>query len=187
MRIQTFEPPSGSNLPPITHWPALVSSITPRSKVLPPEGGSSGIHDAAASISAAWSIGGGAAPDTLKKEQKIIKWWEYSLRPLGFFSSSDLMVKDTRDLLPYQVGKELVGGDEGWAALGHQAEQVMRREIDKEIEEEKAKPEAERGTETVERKWRRRWGDRILLQNVKEWETAIVRFGFAIKVAMVSG
>ncbi len=40
----------------------------------------------------------------------IAGYYEYYIRPLGCFSQKEPVVKDVKDLLPFAVGMELMGG-----------------------------------------------------------------------------
>lgn len=178
-RIKTIPAPSGTNLPDITHWPGLVSSVTSKSDVV--RNGT----DAAASASVAWSMAGGAAPPTLQKETVKVSY-RHAIRALGMFSNSyEVTDVDTADILPWAVGPELLGGPEGWDKIGQESERTLVEGVQREAKLDAPKVEDLSGPKLEER-WKRRWGERIKFPDMPaNWEAAVLRLGVAIRTAKV--
>jgi hypothetical protein len=158
---------------------AATTALPTGSTIRPTNGESSTstpIHAAAASAS---------APN---ERQKVIHYYDYHLRPLGFFSSVDEVLTDSKDMLPWLVGSELMGGEPGWAALGQESVMLMEQAAKKEAEAEKVKPEGERLVQTAEKRWKQtKYASRVLFVDMpKEWECLCPRAALAIKMGLVS-
>lgn len=176
-RIETISPPAGSGLPEITHWPGLIGSITEKT-----------VHaglEAGASLSTAWTMFGGAAPETLKIEPPK-RTYEHSIRALGMFSNTiEVTGIATSDILPWAAGPELIGGEAGHQAIGKEATRVLEEGVAKEAEE-KPKPETLTGPE-LDARWKRRYGERIRFDQLqRSWDAAVLRFGVAMLTGQVS-
>ncbi|WVF70849.1 hypothetical protein IAT40_005643 [Kwoniella sp. CBS 6097] len=180
-RIGDIDPPASfaeKKLPPITHWPGLISSVPLKTKVLNQD------DTAGASASSAWSAFGGTAPAPLQ-QQTIIHYYEYHIRPLGMFSPHDEVVKDGKELLPWAVGNELLGGEGGWDAVGNQAEGVLINGVKAEAEKNKSKPKGELEAD-IGKSWKTNWAKRIkFLEMPRQWEHAVFRLSVALKTASI--
>ncbi|OCF33229.1 hypothetical protein I316_04970 [Kwoniella heveanensis BCC8398] len=180
-RIGNIDPPSGSagnKLSPITHWPGLISSVPLKSKVLNQD------DIAGASASSAWNMFGGQAPAPLQ-QPTIIHYYEYHIRPLGMFSPHDEVVKDGKELLPWAVGNELLGGEDGWDAIGNQAEALLIKGVKAEAEKNKNKPKEELEAD-LGKSWKTNWAKRIkFLDMPRQWESAVFRLSVALKTASI--
>jgi hypothetical protein len=202
-RIQTVEPPAlavNRGCPAITHWPALVSKIEAKQKLVEVE--QKGPTWAATSSAPAprpqtaptaisnGNVGASNTPTTPSNvKQQVVHYFEYHLRPLGFFSSVDEVRTDAKDMLPWLVSSALMGGEEGWAALGQESVMLMEQAAKKEAEAEQRKPEGERQVLSAERWWKQtRYASRVLFVNMpEEWEFVCPRAALAIKMGLVSG
>ena len=185
-RVPTMKPPAGADdLPSITHWPGLVANIIAKTRSLPDPAPDSKGTNASASMSIAWSIAGGVAPQSLKPIQpKIVTDYEYHLRPLGFFSSGDELLKMTRELLPWSVGKELLGGVGGWDRLGKEGTRVIAEGTTRQVAEENG---AKADESTLHDAWKKRWARRIAYKDMAgDWDTRVFRLAIALKVAGVN-
>jgi hypothetical protein len=180
-RIDTVVPPpaaAGRGAPAITHWPALVSKIAHKSKIVQVE-----------SKGPTWTASSGesstSAPAPITS--RISHYYEYHLRPLGFFSSVDEVQTDQKEMLPWLIGSELMGGEAGWAALGEESVSLLEAAARKEAELEKATPEVERVPLTAEKRWKRsKYAQRVLFKEMpKEWEFLCPRAALAIKMGLV--
>nr|XP_018264929.1 uncharacterized protein I303_03111 [Kwoniella dejecticola CBS 10117]OBR87087.1 hypothetical protein I303_03111 [Kwoniella dejecticola CBS 10117] len=181
-RIKTINPPSNSSasgLTPITHWPGLVSNVPLKSVIVNPG------DTASASASSAWTLFGGSAPSSLKSSQPdVIKYYEYHIRPLGMFSAQDEVIKDAKDVLPWQVGSELLGGEHGWDSIGHFAEKALKDGVKKDAlgEEEEREPEKLDVEALLNKTWRSRWAKRIKFVELSEqYEEIVFRLSVALK------
>jgi hypothetical protein len=180
-RIDTVVPPpaaAGKGAPAITHWPALVSKIAHKSRIIRVE-----------SKGPTWTASNGesstAAPAPMTS--RIVHYYEYHLRPLGFFSSVDEVQMDQKEMLPWLIGSELMGGEAGWAALGEESVSLLEAAARREAELEKATPEVERIPLTAEKRWKRsKYAQRVLFKEMpKEWEFLCPRAALAIKMGLV--
>jgi hypothetical protein len=173
-------PPSatGRGAPAITHWPALVSKITHKSKIIQIE-----------SRGPTWTASNGesSTPAPAPITSKIVHYYEYHLRPLGFFASVDEIQMDQKEMLPWLIGSELMGGEAGWAALGEESVSLLEAAARKEAELEKATPEVERVPLTADKRWKRsKYAQRVLFKEMpKEWEFLCPRAALAIKMGLV--
>lgn len=181
-KIKGINPPekirteAGNPLPVITHWPALISSITTKSEVL---------DDGSASAAQAWKMTGGEAPKELKGPKTVL-FFHHQLRPLGMFSNqNEIPDVPTKDLLPWAAGLELYGGQDGWDALGMESDRILRIGIQDEAENDVPSEEDLQGVRLTER-WKRRWGERIPFVDMpRNWEAAVLRLGVALRTAKV--
>lgn len=157
-RIDDIPPKvKGSSLPTITHWPGLIADIQTKTRVVNGINGSS-------------SSSGG-----------IAGYYEYYIRPLGCFSQKEPVVKDIKDLLPFAIGMELMGGPEGWDAIGAQGTQSVQDRAKAEREDEAANPQG------VDERWAKAWGEKVSFSKVTpEWDQVYCRLGMALKMAGVS-
>ena len=190
-KIDTIHPPptassststsTNKNLPHITHWPGLVAGIITRTQHAP---GST----ANPSLSAAWTIAGGTAPESLQptKDNYI---FEHKVRPLGLFDLNNNIVAGTGDLLPWAMGKELLGGSKGWEALGNEATRVLAEGVNKEIAQDKGKEtEIPNDDKEWDERWKARWAQRWNFRDKPQtWEAAVFRLSMGLKIAAVSG
>ncbi|WWD18126.1 hypothetical protein CI109_102575 [Kwoniella shandongensis] len=182
-RINNIDPPAklrGLGLTALTHWPGLIAQVPLKTRVL-----QSG-DVASASSSTAWTLFGGAAPKLLASTQPdIVQYYEYHIRPLGMFSPADQIVKDGKDLLPWSIGSELLAGEKGWDAIGHQAENYLREGVKKEAEGYKGKsPEELEASAGNGQKWKANWAKRIRFVEMPwEWDAAVFRLSVALKTA----
>ncbi|WRT65891.1 uncharacterized protein IL334_002842 [Kwoniella shivajii] len=174
-RINTITPPlSIAGLEPITHWPGLISNVPLKTRVIG--------DTASASASSAWTLFGGSAPSTLDAST-IVHYYEYHIRPLGMFSPQEEVIKDGKDILPWQVGNELLGGERGWDSIGNHAEKVLKEGVQKEAVKEKGKPKDEIEA-TLGRGWKGHWAKRIkFVEMSREYEDAVFRLSVALKTA----
>lgn len=204
-RIPTVEPPAQAakrGCPAITHWPALVSKIEAKQKLVEVEqkgptwaasSSASAPAPPTAPASAPVSNGNGGTSNTpttpSNVKQQVVHYFEYHLRPLGFFSSVDEVRTDAKDMLPWLVSSALMGGEEGWAALGQESVMLMEQAAKKEAEAEQRKSEGERQVLSAERWWKQtRYASRVLFVNMpEEWEFVCPRAALAIKMGLVSG
>ena len=180
-RIDTVTPPpaaAAKGAPAITHWPALVSKIAQKSRIIQvePKGPT-------------WTATNGesSTPTPVPATSRIVHYYEYHLRPLGFFSSIDEVQTDQKEMLPWLIGSELMGGEAGWAALGEESVSLLEAAARKEAELEKATPEVERVPLTAEKRWKRsKYAQRVLFKEMpKEWEFLCPRAALAIKMGLV--
>lgn len=167
--IETISPPAGSGLPPITHWPGLISGVV--SKTL------DGVDDGSASVNPAWTAFGAAPPDN--KKQRIA--WLHSIRPLGMFSTSaELHGKATSDMLPWAAGAQLLGGPEGWRQIGSEANRFLCEGAVLEAKEDPPQ-ESDLLSDELDKRWRTRWGERIKFEKLpKAWNDAVLRLSIAL-------
>jgi hypothetical protein len=181
-RIDTVIPPptaAARGAPTITHWPALVSKIAQKSRVIQiePRGPT-------------WTATNGesSTPVPAPITSRIVHYYEYHLRPLGFFSSVDEVQTDQKEMLPWLIGSELMGGEAGWAALGEESVSLLEAAARNEAELEKALPDVERVPLTAEKRWKRsKYAQRVLFKEMpKEWEFLCPRAALAIKMGLVS-
>jgi hypothetical protein len=169
---------TGRGAPAITHWPALVSKITHKSKRIQvePKGPT-------------WTATNGesSTPAPAPITSRIVHYYEYHLRPLGFFSSVDEVQTDQKEMLPWLIGSELMGGEAGWAALGEESVSLLEAAARKEAQLEKATPEVERVPLTADKRWKRsKYAQRVLFKEMpKEWEFLCPRAALAIKMGLV--
>lgn len=180
-RVDTVFPPplaAGRGAPAITHWPALVSKIAHKSKSIQVE-----------SKGPTWTASNGesSTPAPATTTSRIAHYYEYHLRPLGFFSSVDEVQTDQKEMLPWLIGSELMGGEAGWAALGEESVSLLEAAAKKEAELEKATPEVEKIPLTAEKRWKRsKYAQRVLFKEMpKEWEFLCPRAALAIKMGLV--
>ena len=162
-RVQTINPPSTSGskdaLPSITHWPGLIANIITRARS---DGGSNG-NVAGASLSAAWSIAGGKAPEALNKRTTYT--FEHHIRPLGLFHPGSEVVETGDNILPWAMGKELLGGPKGWDLLGKEGTRIITEGIPKELEQDKENGVRLPMTEAEwDERWKAKWGAEIWIQ-----------------------
>lgn len=108
-------------------------------------------------------------------------YWEYHLRPLGLFDSKSDVVRDIKDLLPWNVGFDLLGGDKGRASLAAEGAKYLTEGIDREVQED---TEADAST-----RWRAKWGSRKRFESVIDrkdnWAEAAFRLVVAIRTGTV--
>jgi hypothetical protein len=99
------------------------------------------------------------------------------------FSRKDDIVRDIKDMLPWALGDELMGGQSGWQALAREGTRVLKAGVSKEAEEEK-----EKKSDTLYKdRWETNWAPRIKFADMGlNWEVAAVRIGVAIKTGIVS-
>nr|XP_019011872.1 uncharacterized protein I206_02707 [Kwoniella pini CBS 10737]OCF50653.1 hypothetical protein I206_02707 [Kwoniella pini CBS 10737] len=181
-RINTIAPPtnaSTSNLSPITHWPGLVSNVPLKSRI----------------------VNSGDTASASASESNIVHYYEYHIRPLGMFNAKDELIKDSKDILPWQVGNELLGGERGWDSIGHYAEKILKGGVKKESskvkdslkdreekeKEEQAKEEQERQEipsveALLEKGWKSNWAKRIkFIEMSNNYEDVVFRLSVALK------
>ncbi|WWD05517.1 hypothetical protein V865_003595 [Kwoniella europaea PYCC6329] len=181
-RINTIDPPSHAPTPglrPVTHWPGLISNILLKMKVL-----NSG-DVASASASSAWTLFGGQAPTSLdSSNQTVIHYYEYHIRPLGMFSAQDEIIKDGRDVLPWQAGSDLMGGEPGWNSIGLHAEKVLKEGVKKEGAKHKGSGQSQEELESLVNKgWKGNWAKRIrFLEMSDKYEEIVFRLSVALKI-----
>ena len=120
---------------------------------------------------------------------RTIHYYLYHLRPLGFFDAADEITALTEEMLPWLCGSELLGGEAGWAAIGEDTHAFIEAGVAKEVEAEKALPADQRGLKTIDERWRAAgWVKRISFKLLpRDWPSACVRAGLAIKMGLVSG
>ncbi|KAK8865695.1 hypothetical protein IAR55_000840 [Kwoniella newhampshirensis] len=182
-RINNIDPPAklkGMGLTPLTHWPGLVAQVPLKTRVL-----QSG-DVASASSSTAWTLFGGAPPTALQPTKPdVVQYYEYHIRPLGMFSPSDEIIKHGKDLLPWSIGSELLAGEKGWDAIGHQAENYLREGVKKEAEGYKGRSLDElEALIGIGQKWRANWAKRLRFSEMPwEWDAAVFRLSIALKTA----
>jgi hypothetical protein len=156
-RINAIEPPQPS-LPAITHWPSLIAEIRHKSRETPASNGKSFIN-------------GGL----------LHHYWEYHLRPLGLFDKRHDIVRDIKDLLPWNVGFDLLGGDLGRRALAEEGSRVLSEGMTQEVQEDKE-------FDAVTR-WNAKWGSRkrfdSMIQAKDNWDEAVFRLVIAIRTGTV--
>lgn len=184
-RIDTVTPPPEAiarGAPAITHWPALVSKIAQKSRIVQMEQ-----KGPSWTTSTSGTNGESSTPTQPQTVPKIVHYYEYHLRPLGFFSSVDEVQTDQKQMLPWLIGSELMGGEAGWAALGEESVSLLEAAARKEAEIEKALPPVERQPLTAEKRWRRsKYAQRVLFKEMpKEWEFLCPRAALAIKMGLV--
>ena len=182
-RIETINPPSpnSKNLPSITHWPGLIADAKKKERTETEMIG----NVPASAFATASAISGGqqAAKRTVR-----ITYWEYQIRPLGFFSPSAEVVKRSDGMLPWALRNELLGGAKGWELLAKECNRVMTERVTAEISDMKGKgipiptEEAE-----IDKRWRASLAQRYPFKEMpKAWDTVVFRLGIAIKIAAVS-
>lgn len=179
MRIDTISVPVDGKkrgLFPLTHWPALIANISVKI-VTESADGSSGLGAGAAVVS---SILGGSSTSA---KQTIKHFPRYHLRPLGMFNNADQVIKDPEDLLPWQIGNELMGGIPGWDALGDEGSRILKTAVQHE-----AAAEGKTSHQVpLDERWRGRWGRRYKFDELpKEWAHQGYRMCVALRTAQVS-
>jgi len=181
-RIETVTPPPEAmarGAPAITHWPALVSKIAQKSRIIQIE-----------QKGPTWATSNGesSTPTPVPTTSRIVHYYQYHLRPLGFFSSIDEVQTDQKEMLPWLIGSELMGGEAGWAALGEESVSLLEAAARKEAELEKALPVVERQPLTAEKRWKKsKYAQRVLFKEMpKEWEFLCPRAALAIKMGLVN-
>jgi hypothetical protein len=192
-RIKTVVPPPDAlarGVPSITHWPALVSKIEQKTRVIQverkgPTWAASGGNGESSTTSTAPPTP--AQTPAIKTDSKIIHYYQYHLRPLGFFSSVDELQTDQKDMLPWLIGSELMGGETGWQALGDESILWLEIAAKREAEVEAALPPADRRPMTAEKRWKRsKYAQRVLFKEMpQEWEFMCPRAALAIKMGLV--
>jgi hypothetical protein len=190
-RIDTINPPTNDQgLPSITHWPGLVSYIIKKTSVVTEKVSFGNSAVASASLRTAWTMAGGVPPEALRPagESKTVTWWQYHIRPLGFFTSKEDVVKDLQDLLPYSLGDELLGGEAGWDKIGTEGTRVMNERVSVEVREIRANAAAGMTDEVgLDIRWRSKWAARIRFHEMpKRWEDVVFRLAVALKMGYVS-
>ncbi|WVW80359.1 hypothetical protein I302_102339 [Kwoniella bestiolae CBS 10118] len=178
-RINTITPPSNVSTPgltPVTHWPGLVSNVPLKTKVV------TNGDVASASASSAWTLFGGQAPSSLdSSKQTVIHYFEYHIRPLGMFSAHDEVIKDGKDVLPWQTGKDLLGGEEGWNDIGDHAEKVLKEGVRKEAPRFKGQSQEDIENSLI-KVWKGNWAKRIRFVEMPEkYEEVVFRLSVALK------
>lgn len=183
-------------LPTITHWPVLCSRIelkTTTEKYEP-----KGPQWATASTSSANGNGndntngangdGKPSSSVQPPNTRLVHYYQYHLRALGFFDPRDELQADAKELLPWLVGSELMGGEEGWGKLGEETHASIEAEVTREAEADAKLPVGERGKMTVDQRWQKTsWVNRIGFSAMpRDWDSVVVRAGLAIKMALVS-
>ncbi|RXK42560.1 hypothetical protein M231_00114 [Tremella mesenterica] len=172
MRISTITPPIDhpkKGLPSLTHWPALIADIRTATKTI-----TEGATDVA------WTSAMGPPPPGVQVKTVVKHIIEHHLRPLGLFAQADEVVKISKDLLPWQLGNELLGGAEGWLALGEEGTRIIKESVEKET---KADGKTSHDL-SLEERWRAKWGKRWrFLELPQEWELQVFRIGVALKTA----
>ncbi|ORX35433.1 hypothetical protein BD324DRAFT_632818 [Kockovaella imperatae] len=187
-RVQTINPPasasstssSKTSLPPITHWPGLVANIVTKARSDP-----SAANVAGASLSTAWSIVGGKVPEALQTARTTYTY-EYHVRPLGLFNPASEVVETSDNLLPWAMGKELLGGPKGWDMLGKEGTRILQEGVAKELEQDKlngvSMPTDEQGwDERWRNNWAQRWGFK---EKPLAWDLAAFRLSLGLKIAV---
>ena len=146
---------------------------------------------ASSSVNAALALGGGKIPAGPKREEKkgARHTFEHHIRPLGFFSNTQDIVKDPEDMLPWAMCLDVAGSAEDWSRLGQEGTRIMRDGIPKDLAGEKqlTPPTDESGWEKL---WRNKWGKREPFREVAKdwtWETAVYRFSVSLMIAKVCG
>jgi hypothetical protein len=210
-RIETVTPPEEARrrgAPLITHWPALVSKIAQKSKIVQveqnapvwatsPSNATAAANTTTATAGSSNGNGNGQTPlpptptttgPGPLAATRIVHYYEYHLRPLGFFSSVDEILTDAKEMLPWLVGSELMGGEAGWRALGEESVHLMEIAAKKEAEAEAKLTEGERVLMTADKRWKKsRYAQRVLFVDMpKEWEFLCPRAALAIKMGSVS-
>lgn len=187
-QIDPVLPPAGRSnaLPALSHWPGLVANAVRKNIADPtsPKPTAGSLHPGIASTLASLTGGPSVTPPT----KRFITTWDYSIRPLGFFSPSIEVLRRPEGLLPYSVGNDLLGGNKGWAAIGKEGTRVIKERVAAEVNELKGKGLAV-PTDPVEidRRWKEKLAKRYAFKEMpKEWDTVVFRLGIAIKVATVS-
>ena len=119
---------------------------------------------------------------------RIIHYYQYHLRALGSFDPKDEITADAKEILPWLVGSELMGGEEGWGKLGDETHTMIENEVRREAEAESKLPMDLRGSMTLEERWKEAyWTNRVCFSEMpREWDSVVVRAGLAIKMALVS-
>ncbi|KAK4684138.1 hypothetical protein P7C73_g6063, partial [Tremellales sp. Uapishka_1] len=180
-RIEDVSPPTGRGLPIITHWPGLVASIEMKTQLV-----QSG-DLAEASSSAAWTMAGGMVPEQLKAAQNrpTVSYLQHSIRPLGMFSPSHQVYRQTSGLLPWAISGELMGGEKGWEAIGREGERVMKEAVKREATAKESRSETGGiGGEELDKRWKKAWGERIKFVDLStEWDKVVSRMAVAIRTA----
>ena len=194
IRIKTVTPPREAvarGAPSITHWPALVAKIEQKTRIVqverkgPTWTATSGNNGKSSTIPAAPPSP--AATPGSKTVSKIIHYYQYHLRPLGFFSPVDELLTDQKEMLPWLIGSELMGGEAGWQSLGEESVYLLEEAARKEAEVEAGLPAAERVPLTAEKRWKRsKYAQRVLFKDMpQEWEFLCPRAALAIKMGLV--
>lgn len=186
-QIETIHPPPDRpNLPRLTHWPGLVANAA--KKLIPDPTNSkptdNGLPQGVSSTLAHLSGGSTATPPP----KRFVTTWDYSIRPLGFFSPSAEVAKRPEGLLPYSVGSDLLGGSKGWGAIGKEGTRVIKERVAAEVNDLKGKglPLPSDPLE-IDKKWKEKMARRYPFKEMpKEWDTVVFRLGIAIKIASVS-
>jgi len=176
-------PPQGGVLPPITHWPGLISSINDKDKifVIPP----SNYGEGSSSISSA--VQTAVDPSKASSVPRRIASFEYRIRPLGIFSSDDEVVIGPERMLPWAIGNELLGGGQGWNALGKEASRVLRDGVRAEVVEDKLHGLSTLDDRAVGKRWKARWATRKLFCDLSmDWAERVFRLSLAMKIGAVS-
>lgn len=116
-------------------------------------------------------------------------YYQYHLRALGLFDPAEEILADVKDLLPWLVGSELLGGEAGWERLGEETHTLIEAGVSSEAEADKALPAEERGRLSVDTRWKRTsWAKRMSFSAMPkdDWAFMCVRAGLAIKMGLVS-
>jgi hypothetical protein len=181
-RIDTISPPAPNpkEIPPITHWPGLIANATKREKVQ-----TEMIGNVPSSALATVAMLSGGQP--AHRPPTVIGYWEYSVRPLGFFSPSAEVIKTTEGMLPWALGNELLGGGKGWELLGKEGTRVMRERVNAEASDLKGKGipiPTDEGE--IDKRWKLSLAQRYAFRDMpKSWDSAVFRLGIAIKIGTV--
>lgn len=191
-RIDTISPPASNDgtLPSITHWPGLVSQIELKSRVIPLRSALGSGEIANSTLRAAYAITGATPPASVQPtgQEETVRWWQYRIRPLGLFNSNEDVIKDIKDLLPYAVGDELLGGEAGWDAIGNEGTRIIAEGVAVEAKEYQALAASGKPSSApLEELWKAKWARRIRFSEMpKKWETVVFRLAMALKTGFVS-
>lgn len=171
-------------LPIITHWPALCARIELKTRFEPFE------PPKAPQWATSSSNGNGnGESSSAPPNYRPVQYYEYHLRALGFFDPAEEVRADVKDLLPWLVGSELLGGEAGWERLGAETHTLMKEGVTREAEADKALPAEERGILSVDTRWKRTsWAKRMSFSAMPkdDWAFMCVRAGLAIKMGLAS-
>jgi len=181
-RIETIHPPAdnGKGLPDLTHWPGLIANATEKRALE----NTSGIPDSLNGVLNAITGGKAASTATPVTKKRPVVIFEYSIRPLGFFASNGEVAKRPEEVLPWQMGMALLGGNKGWDALGKEGTRVMRERVKADLNELKGKglPVPTDSAE-IDARWREKMAPRYAFNDMpKNWDTVAFRLGIAIKI-----
>lgn len=176
----TTKAPPGRDLPAITHWPGLVSAITPKTRPV--------TSNPLEATTSAWKLFGAVVPAELQTEQKTVQYREYTIRALGMFSAVDQVFVREQELLPWAMGNELLRGPSGWKSLGTEGTRVMSERVRKEMAADKAEGHSlPADDQALDKRWKKRWAERIPFRELPDdWDNRVFRLSVALKTASVS-